>query len=72
MGVFTDNTILFFKATDIVNHFRILPDLQHLLDEETYDPTYEDHHELAICLMMTSCDISDQTKVRLHRSKTHF
>ena len=58
--------MLFHIATDIVNHFRILPDLQNLLDEDKYDPKYQDHHELALCLMITSCDLSDQTKVSSH------
>lgn len=27
-----------------------------------YDPKNKQHHNLLLCLLMTSCDLSDQTK----------
>uniref|UniRef100_A0A8C7PPM4 Phosphodiesterase n=1 Tax=Oncorhynchus mykiss TaxID=8022 RepID=A0A8C7PPM4_ONCMY len=42
-------------ATDLAHHLRILKDLQKMAD----DPL---HHNLLLCLIMTSCDLSDQTK----------
>uniref|UniRef100_A0A673YL36 Phosphodiesterase n=1 Tax=Salmo trutta TaxID=8032 RepID=A0A673YL36_SALTR len=42
-------------ATDLAHHLRILKDLQKMAD----DPQ---HHNLLLCLIMTSCDLSDQTK----------
>lgn len=27
-----------------------------------YDPKNKQHHSLLLCLLMTSCDLSDQTK----------
>ncbi|XP_036793232.1 cGMP-dependent 3',5'-cyclic phosphodiesterase [Oncorhynchus mykiss] len=48
-------------ATDLAHHLRILKDLQKMADVgyNTKDPL---HHNLLLCLIMTSCDLSDQTK----------
>uniref|UniRef100_A0A8C8GSM1 Phosphodiesterase n=1 Tax=Oncorhynchus tshawytscha TaxID=74940 RepID=A0A8C8GSM1_ONCTS len=48
-------------ATDLAHHLRILKDLQKMADVgyNTKDPQ---HHNLLLCLIMTSCDLSDQTK----------
>uniref|UniRef100_A0A4W5K2W8 Phosphodiesterase n=1 Tax=Hucho hucho TaxID=62062 RepID=A0A4W5K2W8_9TELE len=48
-------------ATDLAHHLRILKDLQKMADVgyNTKDPQ---HHDLLLCLIMTSCDLSDQTK----------
>uniref|UniRef100_A0A6Q2XYT3 Phosphodiesterase n=1 Tax=Esox lucius TaxID=8010 RepID=A0A6Q2XYT3_ESOLU len=48
-------------ATDLAHHLRILKDLQNMADVgyNTKDPQ---HHNLLLSLIMTSCDLSDQTK----------
>ncbi|XP_030637054.1 cGMP-dependent 3',5'-cyclic phosphodiesterase [Chanos chanos] len=48
-------------ATDLAHHLRILGDLRKMA-EEGYDNTNLQHHNLLLCLLMTSCDLSDQTK----------
>lgn len=48
-------------ATDLAHHLRIFKDLQKMADVG-YDPKNKHHHSLILCLLMTSCDLSDQTK----------
>ncbi|KAL7983105.1 hypothetical protein Chor_010447 [Crotalus horridus] len=48
-------------ATDLAHHLRIFKDLQKMADVG-YDPANKQHHSLLLCLLMTSCDLSDQTK----------
>ncbi|XP_048121116.1 cGMP-dependent 3',5'-cyclic phosphodiesterase isoform X2 [Alosa alosa] len=48
-------------ATDLAHHLRIFKDLQKMADVG-YDPKDQNHHSLLLCLLMTSCDLSDQTK----------
>ncbi|XP_018604115.2 cGMP-dependent 3',5'-cyclic phosphodiesterase isoform X2 [Scleropages formosus] len=48
-------------ATDLAHHLRIFKDLQKMADAG-YDPRNRNHHSLLLCLLMTSCDLSDQTK----------
>ncbi|XP_049582788.1 cGMP-dependent 3',5'-cyclic phosphodiesterase isoform X1 [Syngnathus scovelli] len=48
-------------ATDLAHHLRIFRDLQKMADDG-YDPKSSTHHSLLLCLLMTSCDLSDQTK----------
>uniref|UniRef100_A0A8C9UV59 Phosphodiesterase n=1 Tax=Spermophilus dauricus TaxID=99837 RepID=A0A8C9UV59_SPEDA len=48
-------------ATDLAHHLRIFKDLQKMA-EVGYDRTNKQHHRLLLCLLMTSCDLSDQTK----------
>uniref|UniRef100_A0A674JQW2 Phosphodiesterase n=1 Tax=Terrapene triunguis TaxID=2587831 RepID=A0A674JQW2_9SAUR len=48
-------------ATDLAHHLRIFKDLQKMA-EVGYDPENKQHHSLLLCLLMTSCDLSDQTK----------
>ncbi|XP_029457918.1 cGMP-dependent 3',5'-cyclic phosphodiesterase isoform X2 [Rhinatrema bivittatum] len=48
-------------ATDLAHHLRIFKDLQKMA-EVGYDPRNKTHHSLLLCLLMTSCDLSDQTK----------
>ncbi|XP_064206882.1 cGMP-dependent 3',5'-cyclic phosphodiesterase-like isoform X2 [Anguilla rostrata] len=48
-------------ATDLAHHLRIFQDLQKVA-EEGYNPKNRHHHSLLLCLLMTSCDLSDQTK----------
>uniref|UniRef100_A0ACB8FGJ5 cGMP-dependent 3',5'-cyclic phosphodiesterase n=1 Tax=Sphaerodactylus townsendi TaxID=933632 RepID=A0ACB8FGJ5_9SAUR len=48
-------------ATDLAHHLRIFKDLQKMA-EVGYDPKNKNHHSLLLCLLMTSCDLSDQTK----------
>ncbi|KAM6447719.1 cGMP-dependent 3',5'-cyclic phosphodiesterase isoform 2-T2 [Liasis olivaceus] len=48
-------------ATDLAHHLRIFKDLQKMADVG-YDPSNKQHHSLLLCLLMTSCDLSDQTK----------
>uniref|UniRef100_A0A2K6V1A9 Phosphodiesterase n=1 Tax=Saimiri boliviensis boliviensis TaxID=39432 RepID=A0A2K6V1A9_SAIBB len=48
-------------ATDLAHHLRIFKDLQKMA-EVGYDRNNKQHHRLLLCLLMTSCDLSDQTK----------
>ncbi|XP_053564750.1 cGMP-dependent 3',5'-cyclic phosphodiesterase isoform X2 [Bombina bombina] len=48
-------------ATDLAHHLRIFKDLQKMADDG-YNPKNKHHHSLLLCLLMTSCDLSDQTK----------
>ncbi|NP_001407479.1 cGMP-dependent 3',5'-cyclic phosphodiesterase isoform 11 [Mus musculus] len=48
-------------ATDLAHHLRIFKDLQKMA-EVGYDRNNRQHHRLLLCLLMTSCDLSDQTK----------
>ncbi|XP_019904328.3 cGMP-dependent 3',5'-cyclic phosphodiesterase isoform X4 [Esox lucius] len=48
-------------ATDLAHHLRIFPDLQRMANAG-YDPKNHNHRSLLLCLLMTSCDLSDQTK----------
>ncbi|KAJ8412607.1 hypothetical protein AAFF_G00129430 [Aldrovandia affinis] len=48
-------------ATDLAHHLRIFKDQQKMA-EEGYNPKNHHHHSLLLCLLMTSCDLSDQTK----------
>ncbi|KAM4702343.1 cGMP-dependent 3',5'-cyclic phosphodiesterase-like [Discoglossus pictus] len=48
-------------ATDLAHHLRIFKDLQKMADDG-YNPQNKHHHSLLLCLLMTSCDLSDQTK----------
>ncbi|KAI7800327.1 hypothetical protein IRJ41_000578 [Triplophysa rosa] len=48
-------------ATDLAHHLRIFKDLQKIADAG-YNPKSQTHRSLLLCLLMTSCDLSDQTK----------
>ncbi|CAH8553849.1 unnamed protein product [Heterobilharzia americana] len=48
-------------ATDLSHHIRIMPKLEDLA-ERGYDGTKSEDHYLLLCLLMTSADLSDQTK----------
>ncbi|XP_053176257.1 cGMP-dependent 3',5'-cyclic phosphodiesterase [Scomber japonicus] len=48
-------------ATDLAHHLRIFKDLQKMSDDG-YDPKSTTHRSMLLCLLMTSCDLSDQTK----------
>uniref|UniRef100_A0A8D0KVV2 Phosphodiesterase n=1 Tax=Strix occidentalis caurina TaxID=311401 RepID=A0A8D0KVV2_STROC len=48
-------------ATDLAHHLRIFKDLQKMA-EVGYDAKNKQHRSLLLCLLMTSCDLSDQTK----------
>ncbi|XP_059369743.1 cGMP-dependent 3',5'-cyclic phosphodiesterase isoform X2 [Carassius carassius] len=48
-------------ATDLAHHLRIFKDLQKMADAG-YNPKRQSHRSLLLCLLMTSCDLSDQTK----------
>ncbi|XP_054706189.1 cGMP-dependent 3',5'-cyclic phosphodiesterase-like [Uloborus diversus] len=48
-------------ATDLAHHFRIIKDIKQLI-ATGYDKSNPDHHSILLCLMVTSCDLSDQTK----------
>ncbi|KAM8975436.1 cGMP-dependent 3',5'-cyclic phosphodiesterase isoform 2-T2 [Pelodytes ibericus] len=48
-------------ATDLAHHLRIFKDLQKMA-EVGFNPKNKHHHSLLLCLLMTSCDLSDQTK----------
>uniref|UniRef100_A0A673B534 Phosphodiesterase n=1 Tax=Sphaeramia orbicularis TaxID=375764 RepID=A0A673B534_9TELE len=48
-------------ATDLAHHLRIFKDLQKMADDG-YNPKRRTHRSMLLCLLMTSCDLSDQTK----------
>ncbi|XP_034024080.1 cGMP-dependent 3',5'-cyclic phosphodiesterase isoform X2 [Thalassophryne amazonica] len=48
-------------ATDLAHHLRIFKDLQKMADDG-YNPKSQNHRSMLLCLLMTSCDLSDQTK----------
>uniref|UniRef100_A0AAR2LYI4 Phosphodiesterase n=1 Tax=Pygocentrus nattereri TaxID=42514 RepID=A0AAR2LYI4_PYGNA len=48
-------------ATDLAHHLRIFKDLQKMA-QVGYNPRSRTHRSLLLCLLMTSCDLSDQTK----------
>ncbi|XP_067102732.1 cGMP-dependent 3',5'-cyclic phosphodiesterase [Osmerus mordax] len=48
-------------ATDLAHHLRIFKDLQKMADDG-FNPKSQTHRSLLLCLLMTSCDLSDQTK----------
>ncbi|XP_068601832.1 cGMP-dependent 3',5'-cyclic phosphodiesterase [Brachionichthys hirsutus] len=48
-------------ATDLAHHLRIFKDLQKMADDG-YNPKNHTHRSMLLCLLMTSCDLSDQTK----------
>lgn len=50
-------------ATDLRHHLEILPDLEKMA-KKSIDPANcsKEEKNLLICLLMTSSDISDQTK----------
>ncbi|XP_067841717.1 cGMP-dependent 3',5'-cyclic phosphodiesterase isoform X2 [Heptranchias perlo] len=47
-------------ATDVAHHLRIFPELQAMV--KAYDKENLAHHTLLMCLLMTTCDLNDQTK----------
>ncbi|PNF17627.1 cGMP-dependent 3',5'-cyclic phosphodiesterase [Cryptotermes secundus] len=47
-------------ATDLASHFRVFEEQQKLLVE--FQKHKEDQRRLLLCLFMTACDLSDQTK----------
>ncbi|XP_060579444.1 cGMP-dependent 3',5'-cyclic phosphodiesterase-like [Ruditapes philippinarum] len=48
-------------ATDLAHHFKILKNLKDLA-ERGIDKTSVKERKLLLCLLMTSCDLSDQTR----------
>ncbi|KAJ8028821.1 cGMP-dependent 3',5'-cyclic phosphodiesterase [Holothuria leucospilota] len=48
-------------ATDLAHHLRIITDLKKMA-KDGYNKSDPNHHQLLLCLLMTSCDLSDQTK----------
>uniref|UniRef100_A0A8C6WTA4 Phosphodiesterase n=1 Tax=Neogobius melanostomus TaxID=47308 RepID=A0A8C6WTA4_9GOBI len=56
-----DSFIDIILATDLAHHLRIFKELQKMADDG-YNPKSRRHHTLLLCLLMTSCDLSDQTK----------
>ncbi|XP_028817280.1 cGMP-dependent 3',5'-cyclic phosphodiesterase isoform X2 [Denticeps clupeoides] len=48
-------------ATDLAHHLRIFKDLQKMADDG-FNSRSQTHRSLLLCLLMTSCDLSDQTK----------
>ncbi|XP_069828011.1 cGMP-dependent 3',5'-cyclic phosphodiesterase isoform X1 [Dendropsophus ebraccatus] len=48
-------------ATDLAHHLRIFKELEKMA-RDGYNPKNKHHHDLLLCLLMTSCDLSDQTK----------
>ncbi|GAB6033257.1 cGMP-dependent 3',5'-cyclic phosphodiesterase [Chamberlinius hualienensis] len=48
-------------ATDLAQHLRIVKDLREFITSG-YDKSNAKHHKYLVCLLMTACDVSDQTK----------
>ncbi|XP_063714234.1 cGMP-dependent 3',5'-cyclic phosphodiesterase-like isoform X2 [Symsagittifera roscoffensis] len=48
-------------ATDLAHHFKIMGKLKEMAIHG-YKVDDDKHHEMLLCLIMTSCDLSDQTK----------
>ncbi|GIY90149.1 cGMP-dependent 3',5'-cyclic phosphodiesterase [Caerostris darwini] len=48
-------------ATDLAHHLRIIDDIEKMA-EDGYDIDNSSHHQLLLCLLITCCDLSDQTK----------
>ncbi|XP_055937013.1 cGMP-dependent 3',5'-cyclic phosphodiesterase-like isoform X1 [Argiope bruennichi] len=48
-------------ATDLAHHLRIVEDIE-TMSREGYDVDNQSHHQLLLCLLITCCDLSDQTK----------
>lgn len=52
---------LFFTATDVSHHLSIFRKLEDLATSG-FEKNRADHHQLLLFLMMTTADLSDQTK----------
>eukprot|EP00057_Strongylocentrotus_purpuratus_P029054 XP_011683528.1 PREDICTED: cGMP-dependent 3',5'-cyclic phosphodiesterase [Strongylocentrotus purpuratus] len=48
-------------ATDLAHHLRIHKDLEKMA-RDGYNVDDPEHHKLLLCMLMTCCDLSDQTK----------
>ncbi|XP_076330404.1 cGMP-dependent 3',5'-cyclic phosphodiesterase-like isoform X2 [Tachypleus tridentatus] len=48
-------------ATDLAHHFRVAKQIAEM-KEDGYNSENPEHHQLLLCLLITSCDLSDQTK----------
>ncbi|XP_041463445.1 cGMP-dependent 3',5'-cyclic phosphodiesterase-like isoform X3 [Lytechinus variegatus] len=48
-------------ATDLAHHLRIHKDLEKMA-KDGYNVDNAEHHKLLLCMLMTCCDLSDQTK----------
>ncbi|CAL1294152.1 unnamed protein product [Larinioides sclopetarius] len=48
-------------ATDLAHHLRIVEGVETMA-REGYDVDNPSHHQLLLCLLITCCDLSDQTK----------
>jgi hypothetical protein len=51
---------LWISATDLATHFRVFKEQQKLVVE--FQKHKQDQRRLLLCLFMTACDLSDQTK----------
>ncbi|KAH9523328.1 cGMP-dependent 3',5'-cyclic phosphodiesterase [Bulinus truncatus] len=49
-------------ATDLAHHLRTVKDQEHLAESDSYDRNNPKHKHILLCLLMTACDLSDQTK----------
>lgn len=56
-----DKNLIAFSATDLANHFRAKVDQEKMV-QSGYDKTNPQHHDLLLCLIMTTADLSDQVK----------
>ncbi|XP_022644193.1 cGMP-dependent 3',5'-cyclic phosphodiesterase-like isoform X3 [Varroa destructor] len=55
-----DNMREIILATDLSHHFKIMPKLNEMVTSFKKDDV--EHHQLLMSLLVTSCDLSDQTK----------
>ncbi|KAK2152627.1 hypothetical protein LSH36_324g02051 [Paralvinella palmiformis] len=55
-------------ATDLAHHLKIVDDI-NAMAKAGYDKNNLKHRRLLLCLLMTSCDLSDQTKTWMNSKK---
>ncbi|XP_059178627.1 cGMP-dependent 3',5'-cyclic phosphodiesterase-like isoform X2 [Physella acuta] len=49
-------------ATDLAHHLRTVKEQEELAESDAYDRNNPKHKHILLCLLMTACDLSDQTK----------
>ncbi|XP_055894409.1 uncharacterized protein LOC106057313 isoform X3 [Biomphalaria glabrata] len=49
-------------ATDLAHHLRTVKEQEQLAESDSYDRNNAKHKHILLCLLMTACDLSDQTK----------
>ncbi|RUS89470.1 hypothetical protein EGW08_002767 [Elysia chlorotica] len=49
-------------ATDLAHHLRTVKEQEELANSGSYNRNNPEHKHILLCLLMTACDLSDQTK----------